>query len=249
MSWRLKKQLIYGLIFIFIFSFLIIGLFILIKPPPSCFDGKQNGNEEGIDCGGPCLPCEIVNLNLTSEKPKIIYYPDNTIDIIIKLKNPSSKYGLKKFKAKIILIGEDVKAEFSEENFILPLQTKFLTFLNFKKPDFEIKSVNLEIDFDKKDWQEIEYQETQIEMLNYSYEENKFKAEIVNNDNFPYSEVEINFIIYDIFENIIGALKTKIDYLEPLERKEIILTLPPLVNQINRIEMKAYYNFFKENEN
>jgi len=26
--------------------------------PPSCDDGKQNQGEEGIDCGGPCPPCE-----------------------------------------------------------------------------------------------------------------------------------------------------------------------------------------------
>ena len=25
--------------------------------PPSCFDGIQNGNETGIDCGGTCPPC------------------------------------------------------------------------------------------------------------------------------------------------------------------------------------------------
>lgn len=24
---------------------------------PTCFDGFQNGDEEGIDCGGPCRPC------------------------------------------------------------------------------------------------------------------------------------------------------------------------------------------------
>jgi hypothetical protein len=36
----------------------LIGLWIIWKlffsTPPSCFDGKQNGGETGIDCGGPC---------------------------------------------------------------------------------------------------------------------------------------------------------------------------------------------------
>ena len=27
-------------------------------PPPTCNDGKQNGDETGIDCGGKCPPCE-----------------------------------------------------------------------------------------------------------------------------------------------------------------------------------------------
>ncbi|RLI90517.1 MAG: hypothetical protein DRO95_06075, partial [Candidatus Altiarchaeales archaeon] len=29
----------------------------VISTQPSCFDGIQNQGEEGIDCGGPCLPC------------------------------------------------------------------------------------------------------------------------------------------------------------------------------------------------
>lgn len=28
---------------------------------PTCFDGVQNGEEEGIDCGGPCAPCIVPN--------------------------------------------------------------------------------------------------------------------------------------------------------------------------------------------
>ncbi len=27
--------------------------------PPTCTDGIMNGNEEGVDCGGPCLPCDV----------------------------------------------------------------------------------------------------------------------------------------------------------------------------------------------
>lgn len=30
---------------------------------PTCFDGIQNQGEEGIDCGGPCPPCEEVTCN------------------------------------------------------------------------------------------------------------------------------------------------------------------------------------------
>jgi len=27
------------------------------KPVPDCFDNIQNQGEQGIDCGGPCVPC------------------------------------------------------------------------------------------------------------------------------------------------------------------------------------------------
>ncbi|MBU0979926.1 MAG: PGF-pre-PGF domain-containing protein, partial [Nanoarchaeota archaeon] len=39
------------------FSYFIIGVYYEPEPSPSCYDGLQNGNETGIDCGGPCDPC------------------------------------------------------------------------------------------------------------------------------------------------------------------------------------------------
>jgi hypothetical protein len=54
MSWAQKRRLMYlGAILIII---MIIGLFILLsnRVVPTCFDGKQNQDETGIDCGGSC---------------------------------------------------------------------------------------------------------------------------------------------------------------------------------------------------
>lgn len=249
MSWRLKKQLIYGFIFLLIFSIFIGGLIYVFKPAASCYDNKKNQGEEGIDCGGPCLPCEITNLNLIIEKPKIIIYPDNTLDLIGKVKNPSDKYGLRNFEYKFILYGEGIKAEVSGKSSIMPLETKYLIIVNRKVPNFEIKSSELKINFDKKDWVETERKEIQVKLLNYLVEQDQFKAEIVNNDNQPYYNLEINFLLLDIFENIIGVLKTSIDYLEPLERKNIILTLPPISQEINQVIIIPNYNFFEDNEN
>jgi len=35
-------------------------------PCPSCFDGIQNQGEEGIDCGGPCEPCVTTTTSTTT---------------------------------------------------------------------------------------------------------------------------------------------------------------------------------------
>jgi hypothetical protein len=55
MSTRRAKQIIYAafyLIVLFLIIWVIYALF--IKAAPSCFDGKQDQGEQGIDCGGPC---------------------------------------------------------------------------------------------------------------------------------------------------------------------------------------------------
>lgn len=60
MNWALKNQLkiLAGVILVV----LAVGLYIAwpyISREPTCFDGKQNGDEFGVDCGGACdLVCE-----------------------------------------------------------------------------------------------------------------------------------------------------------------------------------------------
>ena len=52
---RFGKQLIYGVGYLVFFGVLGWGIYLgAFQAPPSCFDGKRNGAEEGIDCGGSC---------------------------------------------------------------------------------------------------------------------------------------------------------------------------------------------------
>ncbi len=55
MTWAARRQLKYLSVF---FGIILVILAIIIIPrlktEPTCFDGKQNGDEEGIDCGGSC---------------------------------------------------------------------------------------------------------------------------------------------------------------------------------------------------
>ena len=55
MTWAFKRQIFY----VFILIVFVAGFaFLIISPrftkPPSCTDGKQNGAETGVDCGGNC---------------------------------------------------------------------------------------------------------------------------------------------------------------------------------------------------
>ncbi len=56
LSWSAKRKLEYlGIIFlVLILPFGLFAYFHFSKAP-SCFDNKQNGSEEGVDCGGACL--------------------------------------------------------------------------------------------------------------------------------------------------------------------------------------------------
>ena len=55
LSWSFRRKVLYATVSIFVL--LLLLLFIWIKfftAAPTCFDGKQNGRESGVDCGGSC---------------------------------------------------------------------------------------------------------------------------------------------------------------------------------------------------
>lgn len=70
LSWAKKRQLIYGgivaLFFVLVFAAPILSRTIL---GASCTDGRQNGSETGVDCGGACaLLCPN-----TASEPRTIW--------------------------------------------------------------------------------------------------------------------------------------------------------------------------------
>jgi hypothetical protein len=65
-SWSKKRQTFY-IVTAMVFFILVVGLpvFFATYKPPSCSDGKQNQNEKGVDCGGPCsVLCKASALDL-----------------------------------------------------------------------------------------------------------------------------------------------------------------------------------------
>ncbi len=54
-SWSAKRKLVYAIMF-FSFVIIVVGLptFFIWYQKPTCFDGKKNGDEVGVDCGGSC---------------------------------------------------------------------------------------------------------------------------------------------------------------------------------------------------
>lgn len=54
-SWSLKRRFVYSTGVLSVIA-VLLGWWIFVDTyqPPTCFDGKQNGGEDGIDCGGSC---------------------------------------------------------------------------------------------------------------------------------------------------------------------------------------------------
>ena len=55
MIWTAKRHLLYLSGFLAIILVIVLTIIApYLRSDPTCFDGKQNGNEEGVDCGRSC---------------------------------------------------------------------------------------------------------------------------------------------------------------------------------------------------
>lgn len=104
MSKRFLKQFLYGLSYLLV----LLGIgavvyLIYFKPPPSCFDGKRNGGEAGIDCDGPCAKvCTPLTIRLPeiTGVPKVITISPapgdgQRITAFARIQNPNTDYAVR----------------------------------------------------------------------------------------------------------------------------------------------------------
>lgn len=105
MSWAAQRRLII-LAIVGVVLLLVIGgiAFLIFNKPASCVDGKQNQNEEGIDCGGSCG-----YLCTASVVPPVVSFvrefsqANGRTDVIAYLKNPNPSAAAKNVRYTVEL--------------------------------------------------------------------------------------------------------------------------------------------------
>ena len=128
MDKRLRKQIIIAFVFLGIFSLIGGGIYLTHRSEPTCFDNKRNQGEEDVDCGGPCILCELkYNPPLSlADTPTLLMNQNNKVDILFKITNSNLEWGAQKFSYKVSLIGaNNEKQEFIKSGFIFPHEIRY----------------------------------------------------------------------------------------------------------------------------
>lgn len=96
MSQRILKQILYGAFYLLVLAGILWVIYVVaLRPAPSCFDNRQNGGETGVDCGGPCISCEIKNLQPISLLPAILFSADRNFSAAAEIRNLNVGHGAK----------------------------------------------------------------------------------------------------------------------------------------------------------
>src|SRR3989338_3900104 len=96
MDYRVKKRIIILTGFVLIAGLFGFLIYLFVHNPAGCFDGIQNQDEAGVDCGGVCeKQCELKPEDIKVIFTKVIPTLPQKYNFILKLSNPNAVYGVK----------------------------------------------------------------------------------------------------------------------------------------------------------
>lgn len=232
---RIVKQLLYGLAYLLILGGIAWGIYsIAVKPAPTCFDGKQNQDETGIDCGGSCVSCEIKNLKPLFVSPAILFSADRMYSASAEARNLNIKFGAESFGYEVNFYDGAGKLLQSakRKSFIYAGETKNLIEAGAQiaagipaKAEFKI------VDAESVAWKDrAEFSPPPYELkgANAVFENNQIavSGDIQNLNNFKISRAGISAFLVDKMGVKIGASKTELRDIGPFRAESFKIFIP-----------------------
>jgi hypothetical protein len=235
MSWASRRQFQYisGLL-IFLG---LIGLIIAwpyITKAPTCTDGKQNGGERGVDCGGSCQRI----CNADASEPVILWYrafpvTGSVYNLVAFVENRNKEaaiaqvsYEFRIYDTNNILIGRRQGKTF------IPANQQFAIFESrFDSGASDIKSVNF--DFTSpfvwlKKKPVIQTLPIRVDEIIMSEDKSSpsLTARINNDSIYDLPSFDVVALLYDIKHNVINASKTHKEGLDTNQNSLLLFTWP-----------------------
>lgn len=246
-AWALKRRFQYQVgVGIFILSILGIVLAIGLIKPPTCFDGKQNQDEKGVDCAGTCsLRCSFEVQKLTTKWAQAFEVSPGYYNAIAYIENfnldsyaQSVPYTFLLYDAEGRLILERAGEVNINGEPIVPVFAGGLATGSLKPV-----IVRLEVPALPAWYRMREEYTTRIEQQRYipSATVQEIQAELVSVEVIPLSNIEVFAVVYDLEKNAMAASKTLVPFLGPQAKAQLTFTWPqPFPSELGRVELTTH---------
>lgn len=235
MSWSSRKQFEY-LMIVFVVFLLIVFWIIhpLIFKNPTCFDGKKNGTEIGIDCGGSCS--KICNSEAFS--PVVVWsraFPvtGNIYNLVAYVENPNKDAAISaiNYEFKVYDTNNKLIGTRNGKTYIPPDKQYVIFSPRFNAGQSNIRSVSFEFippfTWLKKE-PTLNTLPVIVKNINYSSNLNSssLSAKVENNSIYDLPPFSVVAILYDTKGNAINVSQTKTEGLSSNKDTFINFTWP-----------------------
>ncbi len=235
---RTWKQLSFASAYLLIFLLIVGGIyFFYLKPAPNCSDNKQNQEETGIDCGGPCIACEVKDLNLVTEEIIFLSAGEDRTTLLAKIRNPSQNFSAS-FSYQFELHGTPFQAsELRGREVITAGDTEYIVIPNARVNGENIRSADLNIS--DLNWSEDKSLPPNIRIIsqtNVSKTRVSVTGVLINQSPKSFPSVNVKALLFDSKGNIVNASFTQLEGVEAFSDKAFTVFFPEVKELISGVD-------------
>ncbi len=256
LSWSTRRKIFY---FSIVFGAIIIAGVIMVYPyfnrPPTCTDGKQNGDESGVDCGGSCARvCTPQALQLVTLWARAFEVVPGKYNLMAYIENqnresgiPYMNYEFKVYDKDNIFIGRTSGTTFITSNDRTAIFAPGFQAGNRvpARVSFEFTSVPTWIKINREQKNSLAVS-SEDKVLSNPLSAPKLEAEIVNKTLKELRNLDVYAILYDDSDNVMNVSKTLIDVLAKNSKAPVVFTWPQaLPSRPARIDIFPQVNVFE----
>ena len=235
---RQLRQLLYGIFYILVWGAIAYGVyFFVLRVPPTCSDGVQNGREKGIDCGGKCnlvcLPPALQAIRI-SEPLQILSFmvggEEKRASVFFEIQNPNEDAAARSFSFTINWYGPSsiFLGTKTGTSFIYEREVKHIVLPNIELPRDTMYG---EVVVGIPNWVDAEMfrkPELSVREGRVVSSEGWIRAEgvLVNNDTVILPTVSLSALFYNTQGNIVAVSAVELDQLKPHEPRTFSIAHP-----------------------
>ena len=231
MTWGEQRQtyIISGIAFLIIIP-VVIYLAISLYEKPTCFDGRQNGTEAGVDCGGTCqLVCRNSTVSINTIWDRVFFDESENVVGSALLENKNTRAIAVDVPYKFSIYTGSIELDSIEG--VVTVQPKKRVPLIISGLDRGVQDVDyhkFEVG-EPREWIYEQGEESPFlisrEQMNEDIDNPRISA-VVKNITFDERVNDSYFVVfvYDEYDSVVTQSTTYIKKLDPQESKEIFFT-------------------------
>jgi hypothetical protein len=253
---RTKKRIVVIAIYLLIFAIIVLGIYLMIKPDPSCSDGKMNQNEKDTDCGGVCRPCEEKNgKDLVVLEKAVVDGGSGTYDVAVKVNNPNNRVGSPEFNYSFVVNDNSGQTVYKKtgKSYILPAETKYIVEMGIQLPQ-GVTSSNVSVIFEGVTWKtlaELSKPELNIYSKDVTVQQNGSgvvaQALLRNESSYDFAKIKIAAVLRNGSGSIIGINSTEKETVKAGEERDFKFVWPySLGSDVASFDVEATTDLYDE---
>ena len=226
MQWAFQRQFLYACSVLLVLLLLGVGgWYLFVYAPPTCSDGTQNQDEEGVDCGGVCqLLCK--GPLVSALWARAVPVAPGVYHAVALVRNPDSAaetknlpYTFSLFDAENVLV-----AERKGTMFLVPGESAPLFEANIQTG--ERIPVRTFVSFGQGTWTKGERMENPLRVISRDLNSASLRlaASIENQTPLPVENTVITALLYDAAGTLVNASQTIVPVISSRERRDIVFT-------------------------